>query len=285
MRVALLLALLLLLACCPTATPGKAKKKKVTSQASSSPAAARRCAVCAFLVEHLRDRAEEAAAAGTSYEMGWRLKPDGTRVEKRVPWAESELGFGAAVEEACKSGDGGPLAHQVQLALGEERGLRRGRSAEEAGQTLRGDALRLYASTCEAFVFDSEGSLDPIRAPGQDLATLREKVCTKGARVCPKSHWQRWADGEPALVPRPLPPPPEGEPRRAARSDKAKTPRWWEALHPAAGLCIGLGLGLLGARLLSGPAHGPEPGLSASDVRAARLKAVGEEPREKAEKC
>ena len=99
MRVALLLALLLL-ACCPTATPGKAKKKKVTSQAS--PAAARRCAVCAFLVEHLRDRAEEAAAAGTSYEMGWRLKPDGTRVEKRVPWAESELGFGAAVEAACE---------------------------------------------------------------------------------------------------------------------------------------------------------------------------------------
>ena len=273
MRAALLLALLLL-ACCPTATPGKAKKKKVTSQAS--PAAARRCAVCAFLVEHLRDRAEEAAAAGTSYEMGWRLKPDGTRVEKRVPWAESELGFGAAVEAACDGGDGGPLAHQVQLALGEERGLRRGQSAEEADQTLRGDALALYASTCEAFVFDSEGSLDPIRTLGQDLASLREEVCTKDAGVCPKSRWQRWADGEPALVPRPPPPPPEREPQRAARSDKAKTPRWWEALHPAAGLCIGLGLGLLGARLLSGPAHGPEPGLSASDVRAARLKAVGE---------
>ena len=269
MRVGLLLALHA--ACCPTATPGgKPKKKK------ASPAAARRCAVCAFLVEHLRDRAEEAAAAGTSYEMGWRLKPDGTRVEKRVPWAESELGFGAAVEAACDGGDGGPLAHQVQLALGEERGLRRGQSAEEADQTLRGDALALYASTCEAFVFDSEGSLDPIRALGQDLASLREEVCTKGAGVCPKSRWQRWADGEPALVPRPPPPPPEREPQRAARSNKAKTPRWWEALHPAAGLCIGLGLGLLGARLLSGPAHGPEPGLSASDVRAARLKAVGE---------
>ena len=74
---------------------------------------------------------------------------------------------------------------------------------------------------------------------------------------------------------------PEREPRRAARSDKAKTPRWWEALHPAAGLCIGLGLGLLGARLLSGPAHGPEPDLSASDVRAARLKAVGEAPEDR----
>lgn len=97
MRLLVLVALVLALA--PDLAGAGTKKKK--KQSSS---AARKCAVCDWMVGHLQQRAEEEEAKGTSFEMGWRLKDDGTRVAKRVSWAQSELGFGAAVEAACAGG-------------------------------------------------------------------------------------------------------------------------------------------------------------------------------------
>eukprot|EP01043_Picozoa_sp_COSAG02_P084275 COSAG02_NODE_22135_length_762_cov_1.134238_3_plen_95_part_01 len=94
--------------------------------------------------------------AGTSYEMGWRLKDDGTRVAKRVAWADSELGFGAAVESACAVGSDdsnsgseiAPLQGLVQVALGEEVRLRVPKDDAEQEHTLREDPLELYRGSC-----------------------------------------------------------------------------------------------------------------------------------------
>eukprot|EP01043_Picozoa_sp_COSAG02_P065910 COSAG02_NODE_10091_length_2026_cov_30.551529_1_plen_115_part_10 len=104
MRLQVLCLVGVLAALGPAGLVGGAGSKK--NKQSRRHSAARKCAVCDWMVGHLQQRADEEAAAGTSYEMGWRLKDDGTRVAKRIAWAQSELGFGAAVEAACAVGNG-----------------------------------------------------------------------------------------------------------------------------------------------------------------------------------
>jgi hypothetical protein len=241
MRLLVLVALVLALA--PDLAGAGTKKKK--KQSSS---AARKCAVCDWMVGHLQQRAEEEEAKGTSFEMGWRLKDDGTRVAKRVSWAQSELGFGAAVEAACAGGSedeadaGGPapLKGLVQVALGEELGLRppEDGGADEADHTLREDPLELFRSSCLEFVFEEEAALDAIRdaevhfsAPKKGLSPavqMAREVCTSRAKACPKSRWQRWYGwygaeaGTPSLVPH-VPRPVE------AMSDDNEQSGSWEA--------------------------------------------------------
>jgi hypothetical protein len=79
-----------------------------------------KCAICEFVVLHLADRTGQNTAEGKTFEMGWRLLPDGTREQKDVPWAHSELGFGAEIEQTCKNIEVfgnylGPLAALVQF--------------------------------------------------------------------------------------------------------------------------------------------------------------------------
>ena len=170
--------------------------------------ASRKCAVCDWMVAHLQQLADEEAAAGTSYEMGWRLKGDGTRVAKRVTWAQSELGFGAAIEAACAPGSdhsdddetSTPLHQLVQVAMGDELRLRVPKDAGERDHTLRDESFELFQSSCHEFVFEDEDALDAIRdqsfsetkkglSPGVQMA---REVCTARAKVCPKERWQRW---------------------------------------------------------------------------------------------
>lgn len=181
----------------PAATASKKKKS------GSSAGAARQCACCEFLTSTLQRRASKETE--TTFEVGWRLKDDGTRVGKRVAWVQSELGFGAAVEAACGAsggdgdGDASLLEGLVQVALGDELGLRSPVSAEEAEHTLREDSLDLFRSSCIEFVFSHEEALDAIRDGWEPSAKtqpstsqLMREVCTRRAKVCPKSRWKRW---------------------------------------------------------------------------------------------
>lgn len=217
-------ALLFVVGCLATNGPalvGAGSKKKRQSHSE-----ARKCAVCDWMVSHLQQRADEEKAAGTSYEMGWRLKDDGTRVAKRVAWAQSELGFGAAVEAACAvssddsyGSEAAALQALVQVAMGNELRLRLPESTNEQGHTLRDEPLDLFQSSCFEFVFEDEDALDAIRdqdklqllsrSPQTGLSPevlMAREVCTNRAKVCPKGRWQRWygpdasPDGQ-ALVP------------------------------------------------------------------------------------
>ena len=133
-------------------------------------------------MDHLAVETAAAAAAETSFEVGWRLTSDGQRLAKRVAWAQSELGFGAAVEAACA--DAGPagtdpanhtLPAMVQLELGAERALRPAAEGDVAASADRllehgggggsgggSSLLQQYHSACLQFVFDHEAALDPV---------------------------------------------------------------------------------------------------------------------------
>ena len=169
----------------------------------------KKCALCELLALRLASRTRTETHAGTTFEMGWRLKPDGTRDFKQVPWAHSELGFGAEVENSCKGGSGSLLSGLVQLQLpgSPELQLREPASASEAREALRGDTLGLYSTQCIEFVFAFEETLDPLRSwhgevpelslrqqplDQQTVAMLRAVCGKQGAHVCPADRWTRW---------------------------------------------------------------------------------------------
>jgi hypothetical protein len=289
--------LLLLLA----VTPAEAKKKTKTKASSGS--AARKCAVCSWMVEHLQARAAEEAAKGTSFEMGWRLKDDGTRVAKQVPWAQSELGFGTTIEAACAADDDGdvdtaaPLRSLVQVAQGEEIGLRTAdRAADEEAHTLREDPLQLFSSTCVELVFSEEDAFEALRdgwegkpsAALPEMAQLQKEVCTTRASVCPKARWARWygpGATSPALIPHVPKPKDEPRPKTKARGGSAAEPgQWWSELQtPTAMLTAGLGavigLAIVAALTARGDTTGSggksgQGAASAEEVRAAWLRSL-----------
>eukprot|EP01052_Picozoa_sp_SAG31_P038876 SAG31_NODE_5278_length_2636_cov_2.017737_1_plen_132_part_00 len=128
--------------------------------------------MCEYLVDYLATETAAAAAAGTTFEVGWRLTSDGRRLGKKVAWAQSELGFGAAVEAACSAApaDTQPVNHtlpaMVQLELDSDRALRRPNEDDASArhdQLLGTPLLEQYAEACLQFVFEHEDALDPVR--------------------------------------------------------------------------------------------------------------------------
>ena len=267
----------------------------------------KKCALCEFLSLRLASRVLEEAAKDTKFEMGWRLRPDGTRSYKEVLWAHSELGFGAEVEASCERGSTSPLAELVQLQLGEELSLREPADAAEAQEKLGQGAntLELYSSQCIEFIFSHEDALDPLRnwrggggtslrqrgALAADTIALLKAVCGKaGAGVCPSGRWVRWY-GEGATQPKLLPLPqleqiPTADQGAAARNrgttaNGAAGQTKWTDYFP--GLVMILGLSSIFAyRALRQEAKEEEELLAlrrqsmAAQLRARRLQAMGE---------